>query len=252
MKKLIIIILFFFSFTGTIVTIPFALGASPIPTKSGPTPTPKEKTSLTEKISQLKDRIASRVTELKLVEKKGVIGTVEEASETKIKLEDIQGTTQLIDVDEITKFASQAGAASGTKETTGISDIKKGATIHVLGLYNKESKRILARFINIVQLPTFAKGTISKIDKKNFTITVTTDAGKEIIVDIENSTKLVQISQEGEMVRYTFSKLLQDDIVYIVSYPDKKEEGRFSGLRVLVLSELLKTDEPTSEPASKK
>ncbi|MBI2034844.1 MAG: hypothetical protein HYT11_03890 [Candidatus Levybacteria bacterium] len=241
MKKLIIITLFLFSLTGAIATIPFVYGASPTPVKSTPTPSPKE--SLTEKISQLKDRIASRVTELKLVEKKGVVGTVEDVSETKIKLIDVKGTTQLIDVDEITKFASQA---AGTKETTDISDIKKGVTISVLGLYNKDSKRILARFISIVPLPSFAKGTISDIDKKNFTITVKTDK-EEILVDIENKTKLLQVSPEGEIIRYTFSKLLQDDIVYIVSYPDKKEENRFSALRVLVLSDLLPTPEPTSK-----
>ncbi len=263
MKKLIIITLFFFSLTGTIVTIPFArlaarqvYAVSPTPTQvqSGPTKaeTKKDEESLKEKISQLKDRIASRVTELKLVEKKGVIGTVKEASETKIKLEDVGGKTQFIDVDEITKFSSPA--AAGTKETFGISDIKKGTTVSVLGLYNKDSKRILARFINAVRLPTFTKGTISKIDKKNFAITVKKENKKEIIVDVENSTTIVQVSREGEMVRSSFSKLTTDDIVHIVAYPDKKEEDRFSGIRILVLSALLETEknQTTPQPTTKK
>lgn len=259
MKKLITITLFFFSLISMIVIVSLMIpvgtrlvyGASPTPAKSTPTPTPKE--SLTEKISQLKDRIASRVTQLKLVEKKGIIGTVQEVSETKIKLTDVQGTIQLVDVDEITKFASQAA------ETVGISDIKKGATISVLGLYNKDSKRILARFINIAQFPVFTKGTITDIDKKNFTITVKIDddlpagrQGKEMVVDIENTTKLLQVSQEGEMIRYTFSKLLKNDVVFIISYANKKDENRLSALRVLVLEFLKTGDKTTPEPTGKK
>lgn len=246
MKKIIIITLFFLSLTSTIITIPFAYGASPTPTKSTPTPTPKE--SLTEKISQLKDRIASRVTELKLVEKRGIIGTVEESSETKIKLTDIQGNTQFVDVDEITKFSSDSA-----KDSVGISDIKKGATISVIGLYNKESKRMLARFVNEEKLPVFAKGTISEIDKKNFTVTIKKDDGKEMLIDIANSTKLLQVTQDGEIVKHTFSKLVQDDIVFVASHPDEKKDDLFSATRFLVLTPLLKTEaKETVTPAIKK
>ena len=78
----------------------------------------------------------------KLVEKRGIIGTVTDSSDTQITVTDIAGNIRFVDVDELTKFYSS------DSKTFGISDIKNGMTIGVLGLYNKQSRRILAREVN--------------------------------------------------------------------------------------------------------
>src|SRR3990167_5837024 len=107
------------------------------------TPTPENKNQ--EIKDQLISNIASRVAQLNLVEKRGIIGKVTEATNTQITLSDIKGDTRFVDVDELTKFSSP-----NAKGTFGISDITKDATVGILGLYNKESRRILARFVNVI------------------------------------------------------------------------------------------------------
>src|SRR3990167_5640769 len=98
------------------------------------TPTPDDKAQAIKE--QLITNIASRVAQLKLVEKRGIIGTVTNVTNTQITLSDIQNNTRFIDVDELTKFTS-----AKSKETFGISDITKGTTLGILGLYNKDSRR---------------------------------------------------------------------------------------------------------------
>jgi hypothetical protein len=78
------------------------ISGTPTPTKSTAVDdTIKEK--LDEQINELKEKIASRVSELKLVEKRGIIGTISDVSSTKITLNDSDGKTRFVDVDEITK-----------------------------------------------------------------------------------------------------------------------------------------------------
>src|SRR5258708_7860223 len=89
------------------------------------TPTPSQKPTPTGNLDQqmnaLKERIASRVAQLKLVEKRGSIGTVSDLSETQITTTDNAGNINYIDVDELTKFSSP-----DVKGSFGISDIAKG------------------------------------------------------------------------------------------------------------------------------
>src|SRR3989344_7962603 len=101
-----------------------------------------------QQINALTNKIASRVAQLKLVEKRGVIGKVTDVSNTQITLSDMSGNTRFVDVDEFTKFKSDS-------KSFGISDIEKGQKIGALGLYNKQSRRILARFVEVLQIPDF-------------------------------------------------------------------------------------------------
>src|SRR5690348_9180787 len=118
-----------------------------------PTPSPTPQNTLEQQISNLKDKIASRVAQLKLVDKRGIIGTVTDVNLTQITLTDSKGDTRFIDIDELTKFSSPSA-----KSNFGISDITKGSILGVLGLYNRESRRILARFVDVIVLPAEISG----------------------------------------------------------------------------------------------
>src|SRR5258708_2265324 len=73
--------------------------------ESTPTASPSASQAANEKlnkeIDQLKEKIASHVAELNLVEKRGVLGTVTDSSNNQVTLTDISGNTQFVDVDEI-------------------------------------------------------------------------------------------------------------------------------------------------------
>ncbi len=193
---------------------------------STPTPTPN---SLDAQISNLKDKIASRVAQLKLVDKRGIIGIVTDVSQTQITITDLSGNTRFIDVDELTKFTSPS-----VKTSFGISDITKGAKIGVLGLYNKESRRILARFVDVLITPVFLTGGISNLDKTNYTITLLTESKNSFVVDIEDSTKTYSYDVTAGLTKAGFSKILEAERVSVIGFLDIKNPKHIIASRIIL------------------
>lgn len=181
-------------------------------------PTANPTQVINNQIDQLKDKIASRVSELNLVEKRGIIGTIADVTNNQITVNDTEGNSRYIDVDEITKFSSAASNSS-----FGLSDLKKGMQVSVLGIYNKESQRILARYIDTVTLPKRVSGEIAAIDSKNFQLTISTDDGKSANVEIDTTSTVNSYSNGGSLNKYGFSKLNVGDRVEVIGYPDKKD-----------------------------
>lgn len=226
MKKYLLLVLTVLFFT---VSASDALAARTA--SASATPAEAASTSLLSQINNLKDKIASKVASLKLVEKRGIIGTVTEASGTQITINDIQNQTRFIDVDEITKFTSP-----DKKANFGISDISKDMTISVLGLYNKDSRRILARFVDVVDLPIYISGTVTNIDKTNYTVTVETADKQQEVVDIEAYSKINSYSVDDPTTptRSGFSKMAVNEKVLVIGTPNQKEKNRASADRILV------------------
>lgn len=236
-------------FLGVTLTLKTNAQITPTATESNVTPTtaPTKKmqsNTLTAQISNLKDKIASRVAELKLVEKRGIVGTVDEVKDTVISLTDRKGKTRFVDVDELTKFVG-----TDSKKSLGISDIKKGMKIAVLGRYNKQTERILARFIEEVSIPEFLTGTIRDVDATNFAFSITQSNGKIVDIDVENISKTQSYSKEDGLTKAGFSKLLVGDQVVITGFPDKTNPKRIVATRTLILTDFRKA-EPTTEPTT--
>lgn len=200
------------------------------------TPTLKEMDS--NIINELKDRIASRVAQLKLVERRGIIGTVTDVSDTQITIADIQQNTRFIDVDEITKFSSPSA-----EDAFGISDISKGSKIGALGLYNKQSRRLLARFVDVLVLPKSVSGVISNKDEENFTITVNTPDNKKIILDIEKTTKTSSYTKSEGLTKSGFSKIKGDERIIVMGFTDLEDKNRLVASRILVFPDLPQNQE---------
>lgn len=223
----------------SVFTLVTTFSTSPALAQSNTTPAPTKTDAvagkLDDQINQLKEKIASRVSELNLVEKRGTIGTVTEVKGNQITLTDTAGNTRFIDVDEITKFSSP-----GTTGTFGLSDITNGTKISILGIYNKQSKRMLARFIKTYTPPTIYSGAITAIDARNFQITVTTPEQKSVKVDIDTATKLSSYTQADGMARYGFSRLAVGDRVTFAGAPDKTDTALIAADRLVDFIDLPK------------
>lgn len=210
---------------GILISGTKAKAASPIPTES----------NLQQKAAELLQKVASDAARLNLTEKRGIIGTVSDTSSTQITVEDVQGNTRFIDVDELTKFSNPAA-----KGSFGISDIKKDSTIGVLGLYNKSSRRILARLVDVMVSPLFIHGTVSKIDDKNFNFDVITDENKKLSIDVETVTKTFAYTLSDGTAKAGFSKINEEENVIIIGYPDKKDASRIISSVILLFPEIPK------------
>ena len=217
------LLLSFFVFCSLFLVIPLAHAASP-------TSIPQDDTAVRD---QLITNIASRVAQLKLVEKRGIIGIVNETTNTQITITDSRGNIRFIDVDELTKFSNLTGSGS-----FGISDITKDMTIGVLGLYNKESRRILARFVNVMTVPTIIHGGVIIKDSVNYSLNVVTEDGKQITVDVENLTRTNSFTQKGGLVRSGFSKITENNDITVIGVLNKNSKDTLTATKIIFFPEI--------------
>lgn len=210
----------------------FCLIATPI-FAATPTPRPSQNqissdSAELEKIQKIKDIVASKVAELKLVEKRGIIGTLKEVSGMQLTVVDIKSNTRRFEVDELTKFSFS------TKTSAGISDLKKGDMYSFIGLYNKETQKLLVRDIDSVDtIPVYFEGAISDVDSDNYQLIVVNERGEKKKVDIQNSTKTSLASTDGDLTKSGFSKLAVNERVLAIGFWDKKDKDLLSSLRVI-------------------
>jgi hypothetical protein len=222
------------------VSLTYAQTITPTPSsKTTATPTPTTAPKVTDDpkniniLNQLKDKIASKVAQLHLVQRKGAIGTITSVSGTQITIEDIHGGESILDVDELTKFSSPSA-----KSAFGISDLTKGSIIDVLGLYNKQSKHILARFIDVVTLPRYLDGMTASVDPDNFVLTVISENGTLTPVEIENVTKTFTYTKEEGLQKSGFSKIERGKHIVVTGYSNIQNKRTIIATRIIVFPQL--------------
>lgn len=187
---------------------------------------------LQKQVDELKTRIASKVAELNLVEKKAILGLVTEISDTQITLQTINNDTRFADVDELTKFSSSSTGSFG------ISDIKKGMSLGVIGLFNKDSRRTQARLIYEEQKPPVViYGAVYSIDAKSFNIVVAKENGAKNIVEIETVTKTYTYS-DGDLIKAGFTKIKEGETVVAIGVLDIANKNKLVASRVLLFPEI--------------
>lgn len=230
---------------------------TPTPTKSAKTTPDPKATQADKQIEKIKDLVASKVAELKLVEKKGMVGTVKAKSNTEITLVDTKNQEVQVDIDELTKFDG------GTDKTFGISDIEKGDVISCIGLYNKDSKKLLARFVSKADnIPVVVVGAVLDKDPEEFTLTLVESNGDKKTIDIATSTKTTSY-EDGESAKSGFSKIEVGSRLVVAGFMDTKIDNQLNASRIVYFvslpasSDMKKhlsqpTEEPTPTPTKTK
>ncbi len=193
------------------------------------TPTPID---LSDQIDDLKNKIASKVAQLNLVEKRGLYGAVTDASDTQITLKTVTGATRFVDVDELTKFSSDSN------DSFGISDVEKGMSLGVIGLYNKQSQRLQARIVEEEdQLPNFFYGAVYSVDSENFTLTIAKENGARNVIDVESISKTNSFV-DGELVKSGFSKIKETTPIIVIGFPQKENKNVTLASRIFLFPEI--------------
>lgn len=198
-----------------------------------------------QQIDALKNQIASKVAQLNLVEKRGIIGTVTDANNSQITLTDVNGNIRFVDVDELTKFSNPN--VSGT--SFGISDITKNMTLGILGLYNKQSRRILAREIDVLTLPNILTGAVYSVDNKNFNFYIVSEDNKQTFIDVENITKTYSYSAGAVLVNAGFSKIKVSETVMVIGFFDKQNNDHIIASRIILLPDVPMSPKINTTPA---
>lgn len=233
-KRLLSFLFIIFLVSGNIP----ATAQTKTPTPS-PSTTPTKSTVPTdsealEKIQRIKDIVASKVAELNLVEKRGIIGRITESSSTQITVKDLRGNKRIIDIDELTKFEGK-----DKDDELGVSDLKKNINYSFIGIYNKDTRRLLARVISeSTTIPVNIDGVVTAINEDEFQIEVVDEEGNKKNVDIERSTKTSTYNEDDELVKSGFSQIQLNERVMIVGFTDTDDDTLISASRVIHFSEL--------------
>lgn len=192
-------------------------------------------------VKKIIDLVASNSAEQKLTSKTGVIGKVAEKTNTTINLTTLNGSNRIIDIDEITKFEDP------DSKTFGISDIKTGEILGVIGVLNKVSNHILGRFVDkLSSLPIYFHGVITDIDRANFQYTAIDENGNKMVLDIQTSSKISSFTRDSGQIKSGFSKGTVGTRVYASGFPDSQNKNQLEVSRMILL-----TDAPLSPKLQK-
>ena len=223
-----------------------------------PSATPKTSTAsaTAKKIEDLKDRLATKVAELRQTSRRAIFGTVKSTSITSFVVETKTKDVKIEMLDEIKVIQYLKGKR--TALTT--DDIAKGDLVAVFGDHDATLDLLKANIVFIQGAsPARISGTVTTRDDQEFTLTVTTPQNQSYIIDIEKATKtLAWDRQKKEIAKSGFSKIAIGATVHVVGFPVPKKENRINADRILDLGNLASptdlaipsTPTPTEKQAS--
>lgn len=185
------------------------------------------------KVDELKEKIASTVAQLDLVSKRAFVGEISKLEKTQITIEKVN-ETKIIDVDELTKYFV-VDDNSKRKEVK-FDSIRLMQKIVALGLYNKESRKLLARIVLVKEVPVHVNGVVKEVDIKGGTISVDDKKKNKVyIVDIEKTTKISRFVKAEGLVASGLSKIEIGERAHVTGGKEASTEARLSASRILIL-----------------
>ncbi len=235
------------------VTQPVIVSAQTTPTKEvTPTQTPTPASQNLDKIKILKEKVATKVAEIRNTEKKGRLGTIDSLTKETLSLNTFAGSSSISLSEDTTVYEIHA---NGDRVDSTASNLEKGDTVAVLGYEDPASSTIDAKYIYILTTPVqFYTGTITEIDRKNFTTSIKTDKNTSVLIDIEPYTKTAAYNKAEGETKSGFSKLEVGFTIQVIGTSPKKEENHISAQRILVLLDITQkntTSENTSSSENK-
>ncbi len=228
MHKLLFILATFYLMLATPV---LAAKASPTPTAttSGQTLGDERR----EQIKELRERVATRVAELRAQTRKAFVGTIKSISGNNLTLTTKQGD-KIVLTNEETIFLKMG---AGGKKSIKFADLVVGQEVAAFGQVDTNNGQMTAKVIVAKVLPLNINGKVMAVDVSAGTITVQTPKNGSYIVDIENFTKIMTWEKAKGLVKSGLSKIKVNDRVHVNGTVPTKTGGinRLTANRILVL-----------------
>lgn len=202
-------------------------------------------TSRNQQIKELKEKIATKVAELKILAPKVLLGEIKTLSDQKIIIT-VQETDVNIELSDDTSFSYVS--EDGNKKDIKVGQLKVGQKIIVWGTFNKEAQTMTATGVVARDLAKVLTGQIASIDKKNYQFTVSDKSGVlPYTFDINPPTKINILGDDNKLTKIGFSKLAVGQTVYIYGFVGEKTDNKtlLSAKRIIVLSSPAPTPSPT-------
>ncbi|MBI3954949.1 hypothetical protein HY338_00770 [Candidatus Gottesmanbacteria bacterium] len=199
-----------------------------------------------KQIRDLKEKIATKVTQIRQNSQGALYGQVKEVSTASITLVNLKEEHQIILNSDVNFYS----LVDTERKESSLSKITKGMFVSVFGIFDEGKKNLDPKFIYIQKFPVRIIGKIVDIDKASFAITVKENQ-ITTIVDIEKYTKTFKFNPSTDKwSQIGFSKLSVGDFIHIIAISDEKSEERVHAQKIYSLSLLTPAISPTEATES--
>ena len=183
-------------------------------------------------IQQLKDKIASKVSEIRKKNNKAVSGFVVRNDGDKIKINNDGEENEIKFDNTLTKYFKILGTQ---KKEIKVDDIKKNDYVIVSGVVS--DNMITANIVLIDDNFLADSGKITEINKDNYYVKVISSDKNTYSLDIEIYTKLFMDNIKTlELERVGFSKVKEGDTVhFVVKKTGDEKNNNYSAIKILII-----------------
>ena len=202
---------------------------------------------LIDKLKQIeifKEKIATKVAEVRLSDKAVLAGELKSVSGNLINLQTTLGEKTFTFSEDTLVFKIEDGLKKEAKKD----DLKIGSTLSAFGNLNENKDTFLAKFIYLENQPVRLTGIITDINKSAFTFSVKNKEG-DLIIDYEKYSKITVYDKVKGSQKSGFSKLKIGETVFIMAQKNPNENNRYSALRIINLPLTQISLSPASSPA---
>lgn len=184
-----------------------------------------------DKIDDLKERLATRVAEIRAKSKRAFHGTIVDKDETAFSLQNNEVKTTIV-VDEQTTIVQITSAG---RNAISASALEAGKKITAFGILDLDQKTLLAKRVILREAPLMLYGTAREIDQNKGTIAMADAGGEKYLLDYEIRTKcVIWDSEEKKLSSCGLSKISQADFIF-ARVQENKDEEIYTVLRILIL-----------------
>lgn len=185
-------------------------------------------------IQSLKDKIATKVAELREKNNKAISGFIQSISNNTLKIKTSNNDQYNVKIDsQLTKFYQIVGSQ---KKEINFEQIKKGSYIIATGLIN--DKTIDANIIYIDELFELGSGKVTEVNRTEYFIRVMTLEKDNVTLDTETFTKQQMVNIKTlNLERVGFSKIKEGDTIHyaIQVTGQEKEPNRFAAQKIVII-----------------
>ncbi len=213
-----------------IITFLFTLLAIPVyaQTATGTATTTEDKS---QQIEELKDRLATKVAELRQSKRMAAFGTIKSVSISTFVVETKTKDLKIELTDDLKVFQVLKGKRTELKTE----NLEKGDVVTVFGEYDATLELLQAKVVFIQGIEqTQLSGTVIETNKKDYTITMETNDKKTYVIDFETTTK-TNLWNGQAVEKGGFSTFVVGDVIFVTGTDVPKKENRISATRITVI-----------------
>ena len=186
-----------------------------------------------DKVKALKEKLATKVAELRENQTRGFFGEIAALSKTSFTLASQDQEVKVRYNEDVTVYKLDA---TNKKIEAQVKDLKNTQGVSVLGVFEPDSKQQSAKIIFLQTLPKFYFGEVVGTDKTKGTIQIKTGQKGEITIDYEKTTLTNEYSKtESKLKKSGLSRIASGDRIQVWAVVSEDDAQKIKAMRILRL-----------------